>query len=395
MSHAEVSNERVVSLPRRWLAVAGAAAVGIAGIVAWEAWQNRPAPVRESQPATPAIATVTALGRLEPEGEAIDLTAPTAIQESRLAELLIAEGDRVEAGQIVAVLDGRERREAALQTAEERVRVAQAELAQVRAGAKTGELQAQEAEILRLQAQEAGNLATQRAAIARLEAEVENARVEFERFEMLYQNGAVSASQRDATRLTLTTAQRQLQEAEAELARIATTTRQQIQQARATFDRIAEVRPVDVATAEAEVRSALASVAEAKAELAQTFVRSPIPGRVIKIHTRPGESIADAGIATIGQTQQMMAIADVYQNDIAKIRVGQSVKLTSPALDGTLQGTVARIGLQVEQQQVINEDPAVNIDAKVVEAQIRLDPDSSERVAGLTNLQVTATIQTK
>ncbi|MEO0947852.1 MAG: HlyD family secretion protein, partial [Cyanobacteria bacterium J06641_5] len=102
-----------------------------------------------------------------------------------MAELLVEEGDRLEVGQIVAVLDGRERREAALQTAEARVRVAQAQLAQVHAGAKTGELQAQEAEIMRLQAQRLGNLATQRAAIARLEAEVENARVEYERFEML------------------------------------------------------------------------------------------------------------------------------------------------------------------------------------------------------------------
>ena len=66
--------------------------------------------------------------------------------------------------------------------------------------------------------------------------------------------------------------------------------------------------------------------------------------------------------------------------------------MTTPAVSDTLQGTVERIGLRVEQQQVVDEDPAANIDARVVEVQIRLDPNSSEKVVGLTNLQVTATI---
>ncbi|MDY7012717.1 MAG: HlyD family secretion protein, partial [Cyanobacteriota bacterium] len=114
-----------------------------------------------------------------------------------------------------------------------------------------------------------------------------------------------------------------------------------------------------------------------------------------KIHTRPGEKITDEGIATLGQTQQMMAIAEVYQNDIAKIQVGQPATITSPVLPDELQGTVERIGLQVEQQQVVNEDPTANIDAKVVEAHIRLDPTSSEKVAGLTNLQIAVEIQTE
>ncbi|MGB3612183.1 MAG: hypothetical protein WBA10_00205, partial [Elainellaceae cyanobacterium] len=60
-----------------------------------------------------------------------------------------------------------------------------------------------------------------------------------------------------------------------------------------------------------------------------------------------------------------------------------------------LNGTVERLGLQVGRQQVVNEDPAINIDAKVIEVHIRLDPDASEQVVGLTNLQVTAAIQVR
>ncbi|MEB3357488.1 MAG: ABC exporter membrane fusion protein [Synechococcales bacterium] len=396
--HSNLLNPGMTAKPLyRWLGLAGVAVLGLAG-VSWGIWQFRILPAQEAQtevaPVT-EISTVTALGRLEPQGELLNLTAPTSTQESRIEQLLVAEGDRVQAGDIIAILDNHSRKQAALQRAEEQVRIAQAQLAQVQAGAKTGEIQAQQAEIARVEAEQLGNINTQRATIARLEAEVQNARLEYERYASLYQEGAVSASERDARQLTYTTAQRQLQEAEAALARIETTSHQQISQARATLDRIAEVRPVDVEIAAAEVQSAQAAVVEAQAELEQTYVRSPRAGQIIEIHTHPGETIADEGLVTLGQTQQMMAIADVYQNDISQIQVGQPVTITSPALRETLQGTVERIGLQVERQQVVNEDPAANIDARVIEVHIRLEPPSSEKVTGLANLQVTTTIQTQ
>lgn len=383
--------------PRRWLAFLGVAILGLAG-TAWGLWQFRVAQMREAQTevsVVPEIRTVTALGRLEPAGEMINLTASTSTQLSRIEELFVEEGDRVQAGEIIAILDTRDRLQASGQKAENQVRVAQAKLAQVQAGVKTGELQAQGAEIARLEADRAGSLAAQQAAVDRLEAEVQNARLEYERYESLYQQGAVSASQRDAKRLAYITAQQQVQQAQAELGRIKTTSQEQIQQAQATLDRLAEVRPVDIAAAEAEVQAAKAAVVEAQANLEQAEVRSPHAGQIIKIHTYPGEKIADQGIVTLGQTQQMKAIAEVYQSDILKIQKGQPATITSPVLPDALQGTVERIGLQVEQQQVVDEDPAANIDAKVVEVHIRLDPNSSQNVARLSNLQVTVTIQTE
>ncbi len=75
----------------------------------------------------------------------------------------------------------------------------------------------------------------------------------------------------------------------------------------------------------------------------------------------------------------MIAVAEVYQNEIAKVELGQSVVVTTPVLDELLTGTVERIGLQVNRQQVVNEDPAANIDAKIVEVDIRLGSTASER----------------
>lgn len=391
--HPNLSNK----WPSRWVMLGTATLLGLSAVVAWRVWEPQAARVEDgiAEVAAPEISTVTALGRLEPAGEMVNLTAPTSTQAGRIEELLVEEGDRVEAGEIIATLDNRDRLQAALQQAEERVRVARAQLAQVQAGAKTGELEAQRAEIARLQADRAGNLAAQRSEIARLEAEVENARVEYGRYESLYRQGGVSASERDAKYLTYTTAREQLQRAREELARIETTTQQQIQQARATLDRIAEVRPVDIEAAKAEVQSAIAAVAEAETNLEQAMVRSFRAGQIVEIHVRPGEKIGDEGVATLGEIQQMMAIAEVYQNDIQKIAVGQPATITSPAINDTLEGTIERIGLQVQQQQVINEDPAANIDAKVVEVGVRLDEASSQKVAKLTNLQVIVTVETE
>ncbi|NEZ54781.1 ABC exporter membrane fusion protein [Adonisia turfae] len=387
-------NPQKIAVSRQWWLIVGVAVLGVVGVTAWRSAQvlNQ----REEQVAVlPEITSVTALGRLEPDGETIALTAPTSAQESRIQELLVKEGDVVEAGQVIAILDNRDRMQAALQKAEQQVQIARAQLAQVQAGAQTGELQAQVAEIARLEADQAGNISAQRATVARLDAEVQHAQIEAQRYGSLYQQGAVSASQRDAKQLTYTTAQRQLQEAQASLGRIESAGQEQITQARATLDRIAEVRPVDVDAAEADVQSAIAGVAEAQANLDQAYVRSPRDGQVLKIHTRSGETIGDEGIATLGHTQQMMVVAEVYQDDIAKVNPGQRVEITTPTIDDVLQGTVQRIGLQVESQQVVNEDPAANIDAKVVEVHIQLDDPDGETVATLTNLQVTAAIQIK
>jgi HlyD family secretion protein len=42
---------------------------------------------------------------------------------------------------------------------------------------------------------------------------------------------------------------------------------------------------------------------------------------------------------------------------------------------------------------VINTDPTANIDARIVEVRAQLDPESSQKVVNLTNLQVDVSIQ--
>ncbi|MBD2742353.1 ABC exporter membrane fusion protein [Coleofasciculus sp. FACHB-1120] len=383
-----------LSRPLTLLAIAATLATG--GVMAYSVSQGR---IQQSSPtpstviSTPQIQTVTALGRLEPEGEAIALSAPTSAEGNRVDQLLVKEGDRVRKGQAIAILNSRARLQASVMQAQEQVRVAQAKLEQVRAGAKTGEIQAQRSQIAQLEAERVGDLNAQAATVARLEAEVQNAQVEYQRYALLYQNGAVSASQRDSKRLTLTTAQKQLQEAQAARDRTRNSRQQQLNEARATLERIAEVRPVDVQVAQADVRQALAAVEQAKANLEQASVRSPQDGQILKIYTRPGELISNDGIAEIGRTQQMFAIAEVYQSDIKNIRPGQTARVSSDSIDSELIGTVEQVGYKVLRQDIVNSDPSANIDGRIVEVKIRLDADSTRKAARLTNQQVKVVIE--
>ena len=366
----------------------------IGGIAVYRLTQTKTLESEISVQTLPEIKTVTALGRLEPSGEIVQISISSAAEGNRIDELLVNEGDNIESGQIIAVLDSRDRLEAALNQAQEEVKVAQANLELVKAGAKTGEIQAQEAAIARIEAERDNDIIAQQATVSRIKAEVNNAQVEYQRYEQLHKDGAISASERDSKYLTLATAKEQLAEAQANLNRIKSSQEKQIAEAKATLDRIAEVRPVDVAVASAEVRQAQAAVKTAQAELDRAYIKSPQAGTVIKTMVRTGEIVSsDEGIARIGRIDEMYAVAEVYESDINKVKLGQPVTVTSSAIDGKLQGTVAKIGLEIERQDVVNTDPTSNIDARVVEVKVKLNKASSQKVAGLTNLQVSARIE--
>lgn len=377
----------------RWLVGLIVAATAVTGTTIFYVLSQTPQRTSSPVVIAPPVEKVTALGRLEPEAEVIRLFAPLALDGDRIAQLLVKEGDRVKAGQVLVILDSRDQLQDALEQAQEQVGVAQAQLAQVKAGAKTGEIQAQQETIARLQAELAGEIATRNATIARYTAEVRNARAEYNRFEQLYRQGAISASSIDSRRLAAQTAEAQLNEALFGKDRTVDTLQAQLREAKATLSRIAEVRPVDVKAAQAEVNTAIAAVKRAETELQQAYIRAPISGQIIKIHARTGEKIDESGIVELGQTDQMVAIAEVYQTDIGKVRLGQQAVITSQAFPGRVQGTVSQIGLQVERQNVFSNQPGENLDRRVIEVKIRLHPEDSKRVAGLTNLQVETAIQ--
>lgn len=340
----------------------------------------------------PVVKAVTALGRIEPQGEVIQISVSQTAGSNRVAELLVKQGDRINKGQIIAILDHRDIRLAALKVAQQRVKVAQSQLAQVKAGAKQGEIAAQQATISELEAELRQEVAARVATVKRLEAEVRNAQIEYQRYQYLQATGAVSASMRDSKKLTLETAQESLQEAIANRTQTSETLNERLRQAQATLEKIAEIRPTDVQAAQAEVENAQAAVQEAQANLDLAYVRATKAGQILKIHTWDGEVVSDRGILEIGQTNQMYVVAEVYETDINQVKIGQRATITQVNLPGKLEGTVDEIGLLIAKKDVLNTDPAADIDARVVEVKIRLTPESSQRVASLTNSKVRVVI---
>jgi HlyD family secretion protein len=265
----------------------------------------------------------------------------------------------------------------------------------VQAGAKSGDVNAQKANIIRLNAELNGGVATQEAEIRRIEADLHNAQVERDRYQNLNSKGAISRSEFDSKQLRLETVQNQLSQAQAALGRLISTVAAQKKEAQATLSSVAEVRPVDLQVARSQVESALRAADKAKADLDLTYIRAPFNGTVLEVNVRPGELIGTEGIATLGKTNQMYVVAEVYETDIAAVRAGQNTVVTSNAFSGQLTGTVAEIGQQVKKQGIFDVNPLANTDFKIVEVKVRLDSQSSLKVASFSNLQVQVVIRTK
>lgn len=379
---------------QRWMLGLIAGGVLLTGGIAHYGMQQFQQADKSLEPTQTTIAqSITALGRLEPEQEVIKVSVPATLNNDRIAQLLVQRGDRVKVGQVIAVMESRDRLQKAFLEAQEQVSVAQSKLAQVQAGAKTGEIAAQQAQITRFQSELQGEIATRQAEITRRRSEVENAQAEYDRYQFLYQQGAIGASQFDQKRLALKTTQAQLTEAQSNQNLRVDSLRAQIREAQATLEQVAEVRPTDVQAAQAEVNQAITAAKRVEAELNQASIRAPMTGQILEIYTQPGEVVGDNGIVELGQTEQMEVVAEVYQSDIGKVRQGQMAIVTGESFAGELRGTVREVGLQVNPQEVSSNQPGENLDQRIVKVRIRLIPVDSKRVAKLTNLQVQVAIQ--
>ncbi|WP_339377101.1 ABC exporter membrane fusion protein [Cyanothece sp. BG0011] len=344
----------------------------------------------------PTLNSVVALGRIEPKGELVNISAPTSFEGSRLrlAQLLVNQGEKIKKGQKIAILDNYQRLHSALLQAQQNVQVAQARLQQVKAGASQGEIEAQKAVIDRIQVESIEADGVFQATIARLQAQLRNAQADYERYEHLYNEGALSASDLDSRKLAVETAQAQLDQALANRVGMNDKLEEQRQEAMATLQRIQEVRPVDIQVAQAEVDMALAAVRKAESNLNAAIVYSPQDGQVMDIYTRPGEVIDEQGIIEVGQTEQMLAIAEVYETDVSRVQLGDEAIITSPSFSGELKGTVSQIDLKINKQDILDTDPLADEDARIVEVHIALTPQDSQKVSGLTNLRIKVTIPT-
>ncbi|MEP0202044.1 MAG: efflux RND transporter periplasmic adaptor subunit [Halioglobus sp.] len=138
--------------------------------------------------------------------------------------------------------------------------------------------------------------------------------------------------------------------------------------------------------AEMQLSIAQADIKAARARMELSVVRSPMRAQVLEVHAQPGERVGDQGIMELGQTDRMYAVAEVYETDITAVNIGQSARITTPALKEPVTGKVERVALMIGRMDALGTDPIAKTDARVVEVFILLD--EPEALSALTNLQV-------
>ena len=129
-----------------------------------------------------------------------------------------------------------------------------------------------------------------------------------------------------------------------------------------------------------------------KIDLFNSKLRSPIDGFILGINTRVGERPKSEGILDIGSSQKMEALIEVYESDIDRVFVSQSVELSSEngGFQKNLKGKVIRISPQVKQRKVLSTDPTGDADSRIIEVLVKLDQDSIDIVQNYAGMKVIA-----
>jgi HlyD family secretion protein len=347
---------------------------------------SAPADAGRSGAAAGADRGPVALGRLEPAGKVIDLNA---LPGDRLDSLAVEENADVRKNDPLAYLDSRSLRELEFQAvrsqrleAESR-RVAEEKLADARvAAAKAALNQANNYE---------SDLKVEESKIAVLRMNRDLARVTQRRLKELASTDIVSPQEREEQDIAVAKAEAEVHAAELAL------------------EKGRQAGKLGVAAAEADLEAALAGKKQVlstivvdslkkREELAQaqwdrTVIRAPCDATVLKVFLRPGEAIGPTPLLQLADRRRMVALAEVYEADVKRIRLDQKAKVLSKAFpspydESGLSGTVKRIGKTIVRPELRSLDPLAQADRHVIEVRVELDESDSKVAADFIHLQV-------
>jgi HlyD family secretion protein len=330
-----------------------------------------------------AVLALTACGTHADDAYSGTLQSPGAAVGStvggRVASVLVSEGSRVRAGDVLLRFDDEQQR-AALASATARVAQSRAALADLQAGARPEDLARAAAVVEQQRAQYAAAESTQpyqaavtrnqvREAAAQLSdarAAARQAHADADRMRSLYATGDVSAQQRDAAvaREAQSVAQVADRAAAVRAARAqsasttAVTLPENAAAALAAYHAAQEQyrllaagpRPEQVRQAEGAVRAAQADVVAARSRLDETTVRAPSPGVVTAMDLHPGDLVAPgASIATIDENGNPYVRIYVPQEKLGRVALGARLDVRSDALPGArFEGVVEQVDARAQ-----------------------------------------------
>lgn len=346
---------------------------------------------------------VAALGRLQPLGGTIPVYGPVGDRVTDLDPAEIYPGKVLKTGDRITVLASRAERAKEVQVAETQFAEARHQLELAK---KTGvlKIEAAEVEARQLADDEELDKKALAAQVAALEKNSGFAAVQVDRLKRLAAEGVrVAAEEKEQADLLLAKA-----DAEAEAAR----TRRE--KALAGYVRGKELAKAKVAAARAELEEAVARVpidsAKKKLELSRqlldlTEIKAPVGGVVLKVVSHAGEPTGThQPILYLADTSRMVAVAEVYESDVARLREAldrhKSFKatLSSPALakDVKLTGTLgdpSQVTRMIARNAVYALSPREDADRRVVEVTVRLDDESARAAAPYVGLQVNVVLE--
>lgn len=330
---------------------------------------------------------VAALGRIEPYSEIINLGAGSP--SDRLDSFLVERGDLVKKSQVLGYLGGY-----AEQIAQRDVFKAQLDEARLRLKTEIDldrdRIEAAEVHQKQVLEVEPQGIAAQEATIASLEAKLANDKSVLDAQQQLMARGTGTRRQTEDQNSLVLQDEANLNAARARASELnlqfvidKISADVQIRMAQATLERM---------QAEVPLASIERQIALADARAKRLTLVAPIDGRILNVLVKPGEAITTGPILAMGDTDRMRTVAEVYETDIARVKVGQAARVSSRALAKPISGKVVRIGNMIFKNDILNVDPAARADARVVEVWIDLDdPAATER---LTNLTVDVRIET-
>jgi len=282
---------------------------------------------------------ITAPGRVEAVSEEIRVSSELS---GRLESVPVEEGDPIHKGQVLAQLENKDYAARVL-ASEATLSERKAELLRTVNGARLQERRAAEAN---MQA---------------AEAVLENARKEAERRRNLADRDMVSRDEAERYERVYRVARAEYDRASQEFSLVD-----------------ADARDEDRRRAEAAVAAAEAQLAEARAYLEKTYVRSPIDGVILRKLRHTGESVStqfDSPIVTVANDSVLRVRLDVDETDVARLRVGQPAFVTAEAYGSRkFTGRVIRVGRILGKKNVRTDEPSERVDTKILETLVELDP---------------------
>jgi len=290
----------------------------------------------------------------------------------RLDKLMVAEGDTVIQDQIVAVL------------APDELREEQAFYSHTAAGA--GSLVQESEAALRLQERQMGDqiaqaeatLASTESQQSAAEAELENARISFERAQRMVKDGIGTQEQLDSARTAHEVAKSRI----GTLARQIDAQKAAVQLARATAEQVS-IRRSQVLSTRQQQAAAAAQRARADVRLAYTEMHAPISGVVDVRAARNGEYVnAGQPVITIVNPDDLWVRADVEETYIDRIKVGDTLRVRLPS-GNERTGSIFFRG--VDASFATQRDVSrTKRDIKTFEIRIRLDNSDRRLAVGMT-----------